>query len=263
MYIRVVATAGAVIAALLVAACSEPTAQPAPDTPIATPIATPTLTPEESAVTALSGLLSRLQIPPDDAHAEAAEALVAIWMREAVLVEQIAQRPWLADGVSEDEAAALASLSGLAALDLALAQSVVELPWLADNVSIFERWTVHSLHGLSVQSIDLATDLLRRPWMADEVSEDDIAFAQEAIGLPWFAYAGSSEVSNSLLILHWMHKRYPVFAASVMALPWLADGISGTEYHSLIELRQIADQDIELAGSLVDSPVAGGRHIRN
>ena len=97
MYIRVVATAVAVVAA---APTPQPTPTPEPTaTPTPEPTATPTLTPEDSAVTALSGLLPWLQIPPGDAHAEAAEALVAIWMREAALVEQIAQRPWLADGV--------------------------------------------------------------------------------------------------------------------------------------------------------------------
>ena len=108
-----------------------PTATPTPlptATPTPLPTATPTPTAEEAAAARLSELVPWLQSPVDDAHDEAADVLIAVWLLDASLAERTAQLPWLADGVSEHEAGGIASFHELVARDLELAQAVAELP---------------------------------------------------------------------------------------------------------------------------------------
>ena len=109
----------------------QPTATPTlvpTATPTPLPTATPTPTAEEAAAARLSELVPWLQSPVDDAHDEAADVLIAVWLLDASLAERTAQLPWLADGVSEHEAGGIASFHELVARDLELAQAVAELP---------------------------------------------------------------------------------------------------------------------------------------
>ena len=131
----------------------EPTATPTPlptETPTPVPTATPTPTAEETAAARLSELVPWLQSPPDETRAKAAGALVAVWLLDAALAENVAALPWVADGVSEDEAGVLSSWAMLAERYAGLARIAANLPLdgLSRLAAAFRRGEIKRLGWL-------------------------------------------------------------------------------------------------------------------
>ena len=109
----------------------------------------------------------------DDAHDEAADVLIAVWLLDASLAERTAQLPWLADGVSENERWTVSHLVWLARSDLALARSVIEMPSVADELSRVGRGIINSMHKLT--ELGLLDELAQAPWYADGLNDEDLA----------------------------------------------------------------------------------------
>ena len=190
----------------------QPTATPtlAPTaTPTPLPTATPTPTAEEAAAARLSELVPWLQSPVDDAHDEAANVLIAVWLLDASLAEHHAalariatklpldKLAWVATASERGDVASLASLAGLYP---ELAEAVLALPWGVGNASAYtDDGPAASLGELAARDPRLALEVAALPWLADDVTEHeeaalsalgelaarDLALARTVVGLPW------------------------------------------------------------------------------
>ena len=109
---------------------SPPTATSIPGaTPTPEPTQAPTPTPKdkEHARAHLSEIISWFLSPPDTVHSAAAEAITAIWLRDSSLGDAVANMPWVADSVEEDEQEALLSLRSLSEIALDLGKDCTDL----------------------------------------------------------------------------------------------------------------------------------------
>ena len=100
---------------------STPFASPTPaptSTPTAEPKATPTPTAEDAARASLAIVLPWVEDPPDETHAKGAELLTGAWLKDESLTSAVAELPWLADGVHDDELAPLYRLQRFAGTDI-------------------------------------------------------------------------------------------------------------------------------------------------
>jgi len=147
-----------------------PTATP---TPSLTPTATPPLAPEEAARAALSQLLPWYDDPP---YPLAALPFVEVWLRDPDLGRDLAQAPWVIDGITAPlEHNAPYGLGNLYDHDPALARRMLAY-------STEEPVRTRNIHILNVLG-DMARDdpaslelLQAQEWFADGLSPEERAF---------------------------------------------------------------------------------------
>ena len=116
------------------------------------------------------------------------------------LAEAVLAAPWgvgNASAYTDDGPAA--SLGELAARDLALARTVAGLPWLADEVSEAEAAALSTLVELSARNLALAQRVAGLSSLADDVSSDEA----DAIELVSSLALGDPESPKPLWIWRW------------------------------------------------------------
>ena len=165
--------------AATVASTPAPTAAPTPapaptpmPAPTAAPAPAPTRTPEQAARAALSQLLPWYDDPP---YLLAALPFVEVWLRDPELGRDLAQAPWVIDGLGPLESNAVYGLGYLYDWDPALARWMLaysaEAPVRTRDVHVLSV-----LGDLAWQSPDNLRLLLAREWFADGLSPEERAF---------------------------------------------------------------------------------------
>ena len=251
----------------------EPAATPTP-TPTPTPAPTSTPTAEETAAANLADFVPWVQSPPDDAHAQAAAALVALWLLDAELAEQMATLPWVEDGAADVEAGLLSSWAMLAERYPGLARIAVNLPLdrLSRLMSAFDRGEIQRLGWFGNTYPELAEAVLELPWVTDDTSEhyresalsslgslatNDLELALTAARLPWLADGISKVEEETLANIAEIadEDNSPESARSLIGMAWLADGVSETEGRAIAGLSGIAAYDARYAEDVMVLPM--------
>ena len=124
----------------------------------------------------------------------------------------IADFPWLAGGVTEDEQRASRYFREILRENPAIAETLLSFPWLADGVTNDESWALTHLR------------LMLR---------DDHAFAETLLGFPWFADGVTNAERNAAYYLRLVLRADPAAAETVLGYPWLADGVTWAESQTL------------------------------
>ena len=148
---------------------SMPTATPIPD-PTATPI--PVATSEELMEKALSEHIPRYSDPP---YPLALAPIREIWQRDSDLGRELAQAPWIADGLANWEDDAVYGLGHLGDYDPALARRIfaytMEEPVRSRNTLLLS--TLGHMLSEHRETFEL---LISRPWFADGLDAVERAF---------------------------------------------------------------------------------------
>ena len=156
-------------------ATSTPTPTPtatATATATATPTPTPTLTPEEEARAALAQILPWYDDPP---FPLAALPIIEVWLKDAELGRELANAPWLQDGLGPLDSDAVYGLQYLYDEDPALARRMfahsVEAPVRTINVHV-----LFALGDMLWQYPESFKRLRAQEWFADGLSLEERAF---------------------------------------------------------------------------------------
>ena len=206
--------------------------------------------------------------PPDAAHDEVAEWLIDLWIREPGLGDSVAQIPWLADDVDDDELWALLGLTEISSLDLGLAKTVVASPWFPDGINPHEGNVIHGLSIIAFLGIGQAKTVAALPWLTDDITEHEglailrlgsIAsqnhdLAQTVADLSWFADDVNLDEVSALGRLDSFASLDLDAAKTVAALPWFDDGINPVEVTTLRRLRYLASKVDRFATYVVGLP---------
>ena len=146
---------------------STPTATPTPS-----PTPTPTLTAEEAARAALSQLLPWYDDPP---YPLAVVPILEVWLKDAELGLELANAPWIQDGLGPLESSAVYGLQYLYDWDPALARRMfaysVEEPARTINVDV-----LYALGDMTWQYPESFKRLQAQEWFADGLSLEERAF---------------------------------------------------------------------------------------
>ena len=147
------------VAAMLVAACAEPTPAPTPTPtpePTATPLPTPTPTPEPTATPLPTPTPTPEPTPtPTPTATPTLPPYAAVWAGLSgsadldqdlpALAEAITSLPWIADGILESERGAAQELVDLATSHGPVFDDVVSKAWVIDGLDETERSVLESL----------------------------------------------------------------------------------------------------------------------
>ncbi len=182
----------------------------------------------------LGALLPWFTTPPDQRHSITRDHILNIQLLDANAGDTIVRLPWVADGITEIEWRAIASLAWLVDTDTALAQRVVALPWAADYITDNERLVIAELASLA---------------------DTDTALGQRIADFPWFSAAPSTQNEGEVIgALAYFANEYPALAQRVADFPWFADDITEAEERGLYSLRGLADTDLALAQRVAALP---------
>ena len=151
----------------------SPTATPTPTTvssPAPAPI--PTLTSDEFMEEALSEHIPWYDDPP---YPLALLPIREVWWKDPELGRELAQAPWIADGLADWEDDAVYGLGHLADYDLALARQM--LAYAAEEpVRSRNTFLLSNLGRMLRQDRESFEQLIARPWFADGLDAEERSF---------------------------------------------------------------------------------------
>ncbi len=212
--------------------------------------------------------------PPDEAHITASELITIIWMRDSYTGETVAQMPWIVDGISGGEIAALRALAEPSYFGIELGRGVAESQWVTDGLSEGEidllSW---ALPNVASRDPDLAVLLFTPPWAMDGLDDAEwLAFdilvrsgteRPELVRLlassPWVADgAGRTEplMGNIISYFNEIEVRDPETAMLVATAPWVVDGVGIGEARVIQYVSNYLESFPENARLLLDLPQA-------
>ena len=209
------------VAAMLVAACAEPTPAPTPTPtpePTAMPLPTPTPTPEPTPTPTPTATPT---LPPYAAVWASLSGSADLDQDLPALAEAITSLPWIADGILESERAAVRQLVDLATSHGPVFDVVVSKAWVADGMDETERAVLEGL---------------RRIAEADQVAASRVA------AMPFLETVGPVDASD-LGALSDLAEGAPLVFHVVASKAWVADGMNETERSVLEGLGRIAEAD--------------------
>ena len=212
---------GTPISTPALAATSVPTAGP---TRTAVPTAMPTS--EEYAVAYLSHVIPWFESKSSNSEDGEAALLVSLWVHDRGLGVTMANLPWIADGIGDDERLVLSTLARGSFMERGLAETMVSRPWFTDSITVDEYGAVRELGKLTAVNPDLAIAVANGPWVRDEV--------------PY-------TVPSAIKALRRVSAEDPDLARQIHDFQWVSDGISILEINALHALGEIAKVSIEFA----------------
>ena len=258
----------------------SPTNVPLPtETPASTSVPGPTersavsqtptpelLSPEQMVTSQLSEILPWFSDPPDRVHSDLAGFIV--------------RRQWVSDGISEQEAEAIALLGDIAAREAELALYLSQVSWMGDSVNDSElAWLAWFTKNevewreisplIATGSVDagLVHRAMQLPWVMDGITDFeyetidelqriirvDTVLADRVLAFPWLAREGGPGYTRALNELGTLSKRYGELAVQIAGEPWLAEVqyLTARHYRPLEQLNIIASHDKRLAEQLV------------
>ncbi len=195
--------------------------------------------------------------------ADGAGNISAIFAANPALGEEVAGYPWIADGITQIEAAALATLHELlrtsGPANSGLAEKLAGHPWVADGITAIDMETLNDFLRLLeiAEEMDsgLAGNLAGYSWVADGITDYEgklidwlgeflenagaanFGFIEKVTGYPWIADGIALEEQESLGRILWLldvaGAANFVSVQKLAGYSWIADGISGDELDAL------------------------------
>ena len=223
------------------------TATPLPvsaDTPSPTPTITPSPTVMPTAREVARGQIADVIESPPDTYARIADLLIDLWLLDVDLGTMAAALPWAKRDYTDGsgtrrniyfERFALETLHRIGSRDIDLARLVAGFPWFVDGMSHFE--------------VELPLPALR------DLTSKDAALARRIASLPWYADDSldtwSKAVGSTVQSINRIAASDITLAREITEFSWFDDGITHDEWVAILDLSQLADSDIELAGEIV------------
>ena len=163
----------------------------------------------------------------------------AIEFADPASAQALLEWKWFTDGVDLYESEALASIADAAGKQPSLAKRMLEMPWLDDGITPHEGELLNALRTLyfyyeSSMGTEIAQTLLNLPWLADDFTSEE------------------SEVTKNIARL--VYDGYPGAAQRMLALEWVADGISPGEGDAFMETVAAFQHSPDLLELLADLP---------
>ena len=118
------------------------------------------------------------------------------------LARQLAAAPWLADGITEDEDAAVRIVNQLAASDIEFARWISEQTWFKSGRTL-ATYVLSSLNSFAVRHPDDLSVLRAQSWFADGLDDEEATFV---ITMGW-VIRNSPELYADLLEAHYTQRR--------------------------------------------------------
>lgn len=221
----------------------------------------------------LQEILPWAESPPDSHHADALGALVSLWWVDNDLMIKVASFPWIVDGVHSKELAAINDIGRIAATDTELGKLAASFTWIIDDIKHWE-YTVLSFLRFMVEGNRNATGIaLNYSWMKDTLAYDEsgaILFlgsvisterwrpaeeqgiADTIVALPWVSDGVSRSEVNALTLLEAVAAHGRDYFTQVMSVPWIADGISSAEETAALDfLPTLAVINVDFAKAML------------
>ena len=190
------------------------------------------------------------------------------------LAHIIAAYPWLADGLTDNEANGLDQIGGLlielAQTDQELAHTIAAYPWLSDGLTE-DGWqaaatALYRIREMAQADPQLAHIIAAYPWLADgltdneangldqigglliELAQTDQELAHIIAAYPWLADGltedGWQNTATAIYQLREWAQTNPGLAHTIAAYPWVADGLTNYE---AVTMEQIGNSLVEVA----------------
>ena len=229
-----------------------------------TPTPTP-INPRAAAEGQLAQLVPWYADPQGGIHKRAAGALLEIWVASEGLGRTVAAFPWVLDGMTLDESAALEVIGNQAFWDPGFAVRMVSLDWIADGAGVGESVTLEVIFGSPIEDMEAAVTLIDYYWVQDgltvreewglialmQLNRNSPAIAQQVIRLPWIADGLSDVEAEGLRDLQWFLQFSPETAELITRMPWFADGINWNDANMAYSLNRLNGADREFALALL------------
>ena len=239
-----------------------PTPTPIPTaTPTITPTPIPTPTDREVAARQLSEIIPGFGVGGEWNGGDLAQRLLDLWLRDTDAATDVAELPWVTDGIERWDAIVLGTLMEIAKIDTGIAQRVAVSTWMKDSVTDDEWRGLKGLNRFSSNGLAAARTVTGYSWFADDLNANEwrvlvnlgsIAskgpeLALSVVALPWFADGVTLNESTTLFYLDDLASTHLGIAETVVGLPWFTDSKTENDWVSVAYLNDIASQDLDLA----------------
>ncbi|MDE2839481.1 MAG: hypothetical protein OXM03_02515 [Chloroflexota bacterium] len=188
--------------------------------------------------------------------------------RAAAIIEAL---PWVQDGLgrpinrtlhiatahpSEFEERTIKSLARLAEKSYELLESLVGKPWMQDGLTYWELKAVENFVDISGWDQSIANQFLSMPFLDTLEMEDaevldtlrtlfeDKAGLRYVVSHPKLA-GGIRDGQRAIVALVRLEWEKPDTAQLIWSLPWVADGITDSDTHSVLVLYRLARESTE------------------
>ncbi len=214
-------------------------------TPAVTPSPIPTPTPEPTAAERLAWF----QSPPDTVHWIAWAAIRRISFSDDTVGEEIAALPWVADGITAEEAGALDDFSWLLMEVPAVADIVLSLPWMSPNgaISPDDRRAFRAIRAAADVDDNLGSTLASYQWIPDGAAADEATALEELahIAAPGFQAhtvtgIGAMRIGVPGVDISPAASPERIDMARLIAdYPWMQDAVSSPESDAVGQLTRL------------------------
>ena len=111
---------------------------------------------------------------------------------------------------------------------------MANVPWIADGITGFEDYAADALRTISFIDTDASALIMSFLWAGrDNITRNE---------------ASAINVLGDIMVSH------PDLAGEVLGFQWVRDDITGAEWRALVNIRDLAENDLELAWHLIRSP---------
>ena len=177
---------------------------------------------------------------------------------------QIKVLPWVADGISQLEEAAVEELLYLAD-NLDTFEVLIACPWVLDGINEIELSSIEYVRYIAGHDTDLAKQVVGLPWLTDGIEQPepdvlsslwniayhDVGLAERIAGMRWIR-DGVTELENAAVEnLSFIANADVALAGRIVDMPWLQDGVTELESVAVDNLFWIADADVGVARQVV------------
>ena len=163
--------------------------------------------------------------------------LVEIARESQDVVLNLVRKPWLRNGVTGDEVQVLYRLPELIQFDAASALQIVKMPFLETSVSTGDYVILYTL-----------TEMMR---YSPNPNKPEVL--REALAEPLLRGGIKDGYRNRVEFLA-IGRRSPEIAAAIYSLPWIQDGIEGTEWKAMTVLSEASRSAPRFIPILVSYP---------
>ena len=231
---------------------------------------TPTPTPAPEASPAPTAGPTRTPTPATAAAPTPMPAVAATRVPAAAREGSAAALPWVLDGLSEHERAALKGLQHVEREHPSLAPAILSLEWVRDGIIYGgESGALSGLQSIPAENTALLRILVASPWFANGIATEeqrigwvqvlminsrDPSLAVRAAALTWVADGTTDWEWKQISKLQHFLEVDAALAHRVVGEHWFADGISPIEGNLMFYLERLARQNVDEANYFLDLP---------
>lgn len=199
-----------------------------------------------------------------------AKRLIDLWLRDSDTATDLAELPWVRNGLTGWDSQILSALVEVAMIDIGLGKRVAGLAWMSGSVAEVEwRWLT-GLGGIALQDLELAKTVANFQWIIEgppgyeslpqlaSIASEDLELAWTIVELPWFTDGVTEGESITLFYLDRIVSTDLGFAWTIVGLPWFTDSVTEGEWSTVAKLGSIASEDLDLALWLSKLPLSEG-----